>query len=53
MIDVEFALQEQFFDVTVARRIPKIPSYPTHDDLRSTMAPLEGEGFAHRRSPGV
>ena len=28
MIDVEFALQEKFFDVTIAQRIPKIPSYP-------------------------
>jgi len=53
MIDVEFALQEKFFDVTIAQSIPKIPSYPTHDALRSTMAPLAGEGFVHRRSPGV
>jgi hypothetical protein len=53
MIDAEFALQEKFLDVTIAQRILKIPSYPIHDALRSTRAPLAEEGCAHRRSLGV
>jgi hypothetical protein len=40
MIDVEASLQQEFFHVMVAQGIPEIPSHPTHNDLRSKVAPF-------------
>jgi hypothetical protein len=41
MIDVEASLQQEFFHVMVAQGIPEIPSHPTHNDLRSKVAPFK------------
>jgi hypothetical protein len=41
MIDVEAALQQEFFNVTVAQGITEIPSHPTYNDLGSKVAPFE------------
>jgi hypothetical protein len=41
MIDVGAALQQEFFHVTVSQGIPEIPSHPTHNDLRSKVAPFK------------
>jgi site-specific DNA recombinase len=41
VIDVEAALQQEFFHVTVAQGIPEIPSHPTDNDLGSKVAPFE------------
>jgi hypothetical protein len=41
MIDVETALPQEFFNITVAQGIPEIPSHPTDNDLGSKVAPFE------------
>jgi hypothetical protein len=53
MIDVEAALQQEFFYVTVAQGIPEIPSHPTYNDLRSKVAPFKQRGGSHRGSPVI
>jgi len=41
MIDVEPALQNEFFHVTIAQGIASIPADPTQDDLRLEVTPFE------------
>jgi hypothetical protein len=51
MIDVEPALQQASFDITVAEGIAEIPSHPTHNNLGSEVVPLEQGCGGHRRTP--
>jgi hypothetical protein len=53
MIDVETALQQEFFHVTIAQGIPEIPSHPTENDLGSKVTPFEERCSGHRWSPVI
>ena len=52
-VDVEAALQQEFFDVMVAQGIPEIPSHPTDNDLRSKVAPCKQRGGSQSGSPVI
>src|SRR5262245_21845261 len=41
MIDLETALPQEFFYVTIAQGISEIPSHPTENDLGSKVTPFE------------